>query len=216
MTTHTELSHRFPGTNRGPRGKICIGTATKGNPESVYETIERFAREDEWLIILGKEKSAFIDELITTNKPSVVFELGAYCGYSAVRFGSLLKKCNPNAKYYSFEADPHFYEISKTVIEYSGLSDVVEITLGPFNESLSTFLETHPEVKHVDLAFIDHAKELYNLLVKGSIVAADNILYPGAPEYHAYVTDNPDYDTTLMKAMTMFKVEDAVAVSVKK
>jgi len=48
--------------------------------------------------------------------------------------------------------------------------------------------------------FIDHAKEAYlpdlrrileqNWLRPGALVVADNIKFPGAPEYRAYMTEN--------------------------
>jgi catechol O-methyltransferase len=52
----------------------------------------------------------------------------------------------------------------------------------------------------VDFVFVDHAKEAYlpdlqrieaeGWLHPGSIVVADNVRFPGAPDYHAYLKKN--------------------------
>ena len=52
----------------------------------------------------------------------------------------------------------------------------------------------------VDLVFIDHDKSVYlpdlqliqkqGWLRQGALVVADNIKFPGAPEYWAYMTEN--------------------------
>jgi len=58
-----------------------------------------------------------------------------------------------------------------------------------------------------DLAFIDHDKTAYltdlkymlkeSLVVKGSVLVADNILFPGAPDYRKFVKSQPEvFETT--------------------
>ena len=61
------------------------------------------------------------------------------------------------------------------------------------------------ENKHytgLDFIFIDHWKDLYvpdlrvleslNLIAPGTLIVADNIITPGAPEYVVYVNFSPD------------------------
>ena len=53
------------------------------------------------------------------------------------------------------------------------------------------------EGKQIDFLFIDHVKHLYlsdlklalelQILAKGCVVVGDNILYPGSPDYKAYM-----------------------------
>lgn len=60
-------------------------------------------------------------------------------------------------------------------------------------------------VSTVDYALIDHMGPLYlkdllilqrsGLLKKGSIVVADNILIPGAPEFRKYLKNSRDFQT---------------------
>lgn len=80
------------------------------------------------------------------------------------------------------------------------------------------------------MVFIDHWKDLYvpdlkrleewRYFHEGTVIAADNILYPGAPEYAEYVRGATDkYDTRLIKAQIQFgaeAIEDGVEVSVWK
>jgi catechol O-methyltransferase len=78
----------------------------------------------------------------------------------------------------------------------------------------------------VGFVLIDHEKSRYvpdmqaleesKLLKKGGVVAADNILIPGAPEYLAYVKEKPAvYRTTMFEATIEYNdwVKDAVAFS---
>ena len=61
-------------------------------------------------------------------------------------------------------------------------------------------------VTTVDYVLIDHESSFFvtdllilqqnNLLKKGSIVAADNILIPGAPEYRQYLKNSADFTST--------------------
>lgn len=56
------------------------------------------------------------------------------------------------------------------------------------------------DVGNLDLVFIDHDKDAYQAdlerildrrwLHRGSIVVADNVMYPGAPAYHSYMTSH--------------------------
>ena len=77
----------------------------------------------------------------------------------------------------------------------------------------------------VDAVFIDHAKEAYlpdlhtleasKLLHAGSVIVADNILVPGAPDYLAYVQASTSYRTVVHDTHLEYMAEtrDAVAVS---
>ncbi|KAI8052238.1 S-adenosyl-L-methionine-dependent methyltransferase [Syncephalis plumigaleata] len=217
--TNQELIQQFPGTNKEDRvARYVFEHAKQGDPDSVYRAIDRFAHEDEWLMTMGDKKSMLIDDLIARHQPAVMIELGAYCGYKIIKY-------NSKAKYYSFEISPHFAEITRAMVDYAGLSDVVEVIVGPFADTIDQFLASHSEVKQIDLVFIDHDKSAYvpdlksieerQLLKQGAVIAADNILFPGAPEYYAYVSDNSDYTTTLEKFVILNKHEDGVAVSIK-
>ena len=77
----------------------------------------------------------------------------------------------------------------------------------------------------VDFVFLDHVEQLYKqdvqylqshgFLHKGSVVVADNILYPGAPDYREYVASSKafrsqEHPTLVQYSKTM---KDIVTVS---
>ena len=70
------------------------------------------------------------------------------------------------------------------------------ILVGTVETRLPT-LQSKYGVKTIDLLFIDHVKTLYlsdlkrveaaGVLIAGSVVVSDNVLYPGAPDLLAYL-----------------------------
>lgn len=177
----------------------------RGNPQKVLEKIEHFSANTQWLMIVGPHKGQRVLDKIDTIKPKVMIELGCYVGYSAILFGKELAKTN--GKYHSFELSPEFANIAQQLIDIAGLSSTVEIHVGPASDTLPEFAKASGN--SIDFAFIDHAKNLYvhdlkilestGLVTKGTVLAADNILVPGAPEYHEYVNLSPDQKKVLAK-----------------
>jgi len=54
-----------------------------------------------------------------------------------------------------------------------------------------------------------------NLLRKGSILVADNVIIPGAPAYLEYVRNNPKYKSSLSTAtMESIGLEDGLEISI--
>ena len=78
------------------------------------------------------------------------------------------------------------------MVQFAGLSDKVKVIMGSVEEKLHVLAEVYG-IKAVDAIFIDHAKERYlpdlllvenaGLLQKGSVLIADNVIIPGAPDY---------------------------------
>ena len=56
------------------------------------------------------------------QRPSVLLELGAYCGYSAVRMARLLL---PGARLLTIELNPEYAAITQQMVEFAGLQDKV-------------------------------------------------------------------------------------------
>lgn len=166
----------------------------KNKPQLVLDRIDKFPQG---LMTIGPHKGQHIVEQINIRKPNVMIELGCYVGYSAVKFGQELAKVG--GKYYSFEISQEFADIAQKVIDLAGLSDTVEILVGPAKSTLPNFAAKY--LKGIDFAVIDHAKELYvpdfriletvGLIVKDTVIVGDNIICPGAPEYHKYVNLTP-------------------------
>ena len=77
----------------------------------------------------------------------------------------------------------------------------------------------------MDFVFIDHWKDLYlkdlklleshGLLRKGTLILADNIIFPGAPDYLEYVQSSEKYQTELIHSTLEYSdKEDAIAKSI--
>ncbi|EPX75235.1 catechol O-methyltransferase [Schizosaccharomyces octosporus yFS286] len=181
--------------------------AIRGKPEEVIKAIHDFEKTaDTFYMDVGEHKGQATINEIRKKKPQIMVELGCYLGYSAVLFGKELLQ-DPTAHYYSLEINPKFAELASKVIELAGLSHKVTILVGPATESLVTLREKlRKEVNgfHAfDFVFIDHWQNLYvpdlrvmeslDLIAPGTILVADNIYIPGAPEYAKYVQANPDF-----------------------
>ncbi|KAG7397611.1 hypothetical protein PHYBOEH_000432 [Phytophthora boehmeriae] len=171
--------------------------AERGNPASVLSCIDEFTSTNRMMNI-GPVKGAIIDEEIRKKKPAIMAELGAYTGYSAVRFASLQGQVNADSHYYSFEYSPVFAERVREMVEIAGLSNQVTVYVGPFSEQYEEL-----RGKTVDMYFIDHEKSVYlsdlklilasETLVSGSVIVADNVMRPGAPDYLEFIENSPQF-----------------------
>ncbi|KAL1635040.1 hypothetical protein SLS58_010435 [Diplodia intermedia] len=182
----------------------------RGDPDAVCNAIDDFAATiPRGLMTIGAEKRAFITRLLdatttTTddeNVPTTFLEFGSYVGYSAICLASAMVKragTSRRVRYVSFEKNPIIAAVAASLCDLAGLRDVVSITVGSAGESLSRLVRAGAVgPKSVDFVLLDHWKDLYiadlqicereSLLRPGSVVLADNIVFPGAPEYLAYV-----------------------------
>lgn len=174
----------------------------RGNPEAVLKLIDNYP---EWFMVIGPEKGQVIKARMAQVNPFIMIELGGYIGYPAILFGAELARVG--GKYYSFEISQEYAEIAREIIDLAGLSNTVQIIVGPTKHTLPQLqgiLQKQNilrDSRPVDVVFMDHAKDLYvpdfrmleslNLVGIGSLIAADNILVPGVPEYHEYVNLTP-------------------------
>ncbi|WP_433665013.1 O-methyltransferase [Nocardia sp. CA-128927] len=176
-------------------------TATAGDPDSVLAAIDDFARNRSLLMNIGDEKGLILDKAIARADPILLLELGAYCGYSAVRTGRAMPA---TARLVSVEASPENAEIARAVIEHAGFADRITVVHGRIGDGGATM--RHLAIEHgfapgaLDFVFVDHLKTAYlpdlksilaaSWLRPGSIVVADNVRVPGAPAYRRYMRDH--------------------------
>lgn len=64
-----------------------------------------------------------MDTVVREQGPSVLLELGAYCGYSAVRMARLLP---PSARLLTIELNPDYAAITQQMLDFAGLQDRVQ------------------------------------------------------------------------------------------
>ncbi|EKG16872.1 O-methyltransferase family 3 [Macrophomina phaseolina MS6] len=178
----------------------------RGNPQAIADAIDKYAGnldDARWLMTLGPDKSNFIKSVFARASPSppkVFLEFGTYIGYSAIVLGAALRDLNldQGIRYITFEKTPIMAAIASSLIELAGLKDVVEVHVGSAADSLRRLVaEGKLKKMDVDAVLLDHWKDFYisdlqaceelGLLRKGSIVLADNVKFPGVPEYLEYV-----------------------------
>lgn len=179
----------------------------RGSPEGIISIMNEYIAKH-WFMVINKYKGELILNRLRQSPPNIMIELGCYVGYLAILFAGEMVKHNSAqdaVKYYSFEVSTTFAEIARQLIDLAGLSSVVEIIVGPAGATLPDFADrlATAGVSQLDAVFIDHAKEFYvpdfrvleslGLVGPGTIIFADNIYTPGAPEYVAYVQGDPQY-----------------------
>ena len=66
--------------------------ARPGDPDSVLAALDHFGREQAFLMNVGDRKGEILDAELRQARPARVLEIGAFCGYSAVRIARLLRE----------------------------------------------------------------------------------------------------------------------------
>ena len=180
--------------------EYVLARARRGDAGDVIRVIDEFGYNQSILINVGDEKGRILDAAMDKARPARVLELGTYCGYSALR----MAVAAPTAQIVSIEFNAANAEIARRILDHAGVGRRVTIvvgTLGDGGKTIDALRTAHGlGAGSVDLVFIDHAKEAYlgdlqhileqNWLRPGALVVADNIKFPGAPEYRAYMTEN--------------------------
>lgn len=167
----------------------------RGSPSAVLEAIDEFGRTKKYLMNVGEDKGQIVTDLIHEARPDIMLELGGYCGYSTILFADAQRAAG-GKKYYSLERSSKFAKVVATLVDIAGLSDFVEMVVGPSNEGIR-ILHTAGKVQKIDMMFLDHYKPAYTtdlklceslgLIQKGTVLAADNVIMPGNPPYLEYV-----------------------------
>lgn len=129
-------------------------------------------------------------------------------GYSAIYLGDALR-ANGGKRYLSLELNPVNAAVANLLIELAGLRDVVTIYVAASHKTLAEFVKDNV-IDHIEVLLIDHWKDRYlpdlwllenlGLLKAGvTVLAADNCLRPGAPQYLEWVRATPNEKAALLK-----------------
>ena len=149
----------------------------KNNPQAVLKAMDAFATSNRFLMNVGVEKGEVLKHVLETSKTTRALELGAYCGYSSVLMGEVLKE--RGGRLVSIEADPTKAGLAARVADHAGLAETVSFKIGKGKERI-------PDLKgKFGLVFIDHWKDDYlsdlmslenrGLLEPDAIIVADNV-----------------------------------------
>lgn len=207
--------------------EYVIAKAKRGDAKDVIRIIDEYCYNESFLINVGDEKGLILDAAVARANPKCILELGTYCGYSALR----MAVAAPSARIVSIEFNEANAQIARGIFEHAGVSARIMIvvgTLGDGGKTANTLRAAQGfAAGSVDLIFIDHDKNAYlpdlklimseGWLRRGGLAVADNVKFPGAPEYRAYMHENEgkrwrtDEHETHAEYQTMIK--DLVLVS---
>lgn len=172
--------------------------ARRHDIDDVIRVIDEFCYTKRYMINVGDEKGQLLDRAVAAAHPRRLLELGTYCGYSALRIARVMPT---DAVLYSIEFNPANAVVARRIWDHAGTGErivVVVGTLGDHGRTLGALRDEHEFARGtVDFVFLDHEKDEYlpdlhrildhELLHPGSVVVADNVRYPGAPQYRAFM-----------------------------
>lgn len=195
-----------------------LANSPPNNPQKAIEAIDEFCCKF-WMMNLGPEKAKIALSALKTIQPKTIVELGGYCGYSALTFSAYTPA---DTKIYTVEINEKFAGIARKILQHAGVANKVEFFIGDVDHGKDKL----KALGSIDLLFIDHWKDVYlrdfkiieslGILHKGSLIVADNIIYPGAPDYLQHFKNEKTYDTTMYHSYVEYSsTPDAVLVSTK-
>jgi catechol O-methyltransferase len=175
-----------------------VANARQGDPEEVVRVIDEFCMSRSVMINVGDEKGEILDRAVRRASPHLLLELGTYCGYSALRMSRVMPA---GARLCSIEFSPDNAAIARRIWDHAGIGNELTVVVGTLGDGGSTIdgLRTEHGFGEgtVDFVFVDHDKAAYlpdlerilaeRWLHPGSIVVADNVKFPGAPQYRGYL-----------------------------
>jgi catechol O-methyltransferase len=175
-----------------------LAHARAGDLDDAIRVIDDFCATRSVMINVGDEKGEILDQAVRRASPALLLELGTYCGYSGLRMARVMP---PGARLCSIEFSAANAEIARRIWAHAGIEDRLTVVLGTLGDGGVTIERLRSEFGFtdgaVDFVFVDHDKSAYlpdlerilqaGWLHPGSVVVADNVKFPGAPEYRAYL-----------------------------
>ena len=222
--------------------KYVMENAKQGDIQNILDTIDKYGWTKQWLMNIGDIKGKILDRAIQTRKPKSVLELGnisfithcrkiyffafvgTFLGYSSLRMVAQLPK---DALFVTIDADPQSAEIARSIYECAGVADRIKSVIG-YTDKVIPRLNQDFNVDSFDLIFIDHYENAFlpdlkmleelGLIKSGTMIVADNVITPGAPDYLEYIRNNPNYTSTLYEEEMEYNkdMRDGVEISIRK
>ncbi|UJR22143.1 hypothetical protein I4U23_025207 [Adineta vaga] len=194
-----------------------------GNIQNVINTIDHYGWTKGWLMNIGDQKGQILDDAIRSRRPKTVLELGTFLGYSSLRMAAQV----PNdATIICVDINPETTEIARAIHKHAGVENRIQIIVGS-SEHVIPQLRKKLHIDSFDLIFIDHygqhylrdfkLLEEYGLIRSGTMIVADNVIAPGAPDYLKYLQNNRNYKTKTYESVVEYTNDmvDGVEISVR-
>jgi len=176
-----------------------IAHARHGDLGDVIAKMDQYSYNESFLVSVGDEKGKLLDAAVLRANPRLALELGTYCGYGALRKAAAA----PNARIFSVELSAANALVAHRIWNHAGVGDQITCvvgTIGDAGRTLGVLRDEHGfAAGAIDFLFIDHDKNAYladllaiadsGWLHRGTITVADNVGFPGAPKYRAYMRE---------------------------
>jgi catechol O-methyltransferase len=175
-----------------------VAHARAGDLDDAIRVIDDFCATRSVMINVGGEKGEILDQAVERSSPRLLLELGTYCGYSGLRIARVMPA---DARLYSIEYSAANAGIARRIWTHAGAGDRLSVVVGALGDGGETIERLRSDFGFdegaLDFVFVDHDKSAYlpdlerilneRWLHPGSVVVADNVKFPGAPEYRAYL-----------------------------
>ncbi|CAF1063614.1 unnamed protein product [Adineta steineri] len=124
----------------------------------------------------------------------------------------------------SIERDPEAAQVAHIIHKHAGVGNQIKIIVDTTENAIPR-LKRRFHIRSFDLIFIDHAGSLYlpdfkllerhGLIKSGTMIVADNVITPGAPDYLRYVRNNRNYTTQTIDSTIEYQddIPDAVEIT---
>jgi catechol O-methyltransferase len=175
-----------------------LAQARPGDLDDAIRRVDEFCYRRSVMMNVGDEKGEILDAAVRRTQPRLLLELGTYCGYSALR---TTRAMPGDARLLSVEFSAANAAIARRILDHAGVGERVAVVVGTLGDGGATIAALEREhglgAGSLDFAFLDHDKAAYlpdleriverGWLHPGSVVVADNVRIPGAPEYRRHM-----------------------------
>jgi len=182
--------------------EFVVAHARQGDINDVLAKMDQYSYDKSFLVSVGDEKGKLLDAAVRRANPRLALELGTYCGYGALRIAAAA----PSARILSVELSPANADVAQRIWSHAGVADRITCVVGTIGDDGVTLDRLQADYgctsAGVDFLFIDHDKNAYltdllaiikrGWLKPGAVILADNVGFPGAPEYRAYMREHQD------------------------
>ena len=175
---------------------------------ALEELREETAQLPESVMQICPEQGALMANLVRLMSAKRTIEIGTFTGYSALAVALALPE---DGKIVACDISEEWTSIGRKKWEQAGISDKIDLRIGPALETLEELLEDGHEASF-DFAFIDADKTNYldyykkclRLVRKGGVIAIDNVLWSGA----VINSEINDDDTNAIRELNDFLSQD--------
>ena len=175
---------------------------------ALEELREETAQLPESVMQICPEQGALMANLVRLMSAKRTIEIGTFTGYSALAVALALPE---DGKIVACDISEEWTSIGRKKWEQAGISDKIDLRIGPALETLEELLEDGHEASF-DFAFIDADKANYldyykkclRLVRKGGVIAIDNVLWSGA----VINSEINDDDTKAIRELNDFLAQD--------